>query len=71
MNFYIRCTFKWTFQVLRTYINENKDDWDMWTLYFKFWYNTPPGVTGFSPFELTFARQANLPLEIFKGKLEI
>jgi RNase H-like domain found in reverse transcriptase/Reverse transcriptase (RNA-dependent DNA polymerase)/Integrase zinc binding domain/Retroviral aspartyl protease len=57
-------------EFLRSYINSNKDDWDIWVLYFKFCYNTTPTETSYSPFELTFGRQANLPMDIIKTNLQ-
>lgn len=51
---------------LRSYLIENKDDWDVYSKYFSFCFNTTPNSSNklnYSPFELVFGHQANLPIE--------
>lgn len=54
---------------LRSYLIDSKDDWDVYAKYFQFCYNITPNSTNkfkYSPFELVFGRQANLPTEKFE-----
>lgn len=49
-------------EYLRHFINEQHDDWDSWLMYYTFSYNTTPHSEHlFTPFELIFGKQANLP----------
>jgi hypothetical protein len=48
----------------RSYVNENRDDWDQWVKYYSFCYNTTPLFeNGYTPFELVFAHKAKLPMD--------
>lgn len=48
-------------EYLRSYINENKTDWDEWTRYFSFCYNTTPSTYhNYTPFELVYGRRAEI-----------
>lgn len=52
-------------EFLRAYINDELDDWDEFTKYFEFCYNTTPcRATGFTPFELTYGKVARLPTDL-------
>lgn len=51
---------------LRTFLVGTRDDWDVYARYFEFCYNTTPSVTGYTPFELVFGKQANLPIDKLK-----
>lgn len=52
-------------EFLRQFINEQHDDWDSWLSFFTFCYNTTPHTDHkYTPFELVFGRQANLPSNI-------
>lgn len=51
-------------EYLRSYVNDNKSDWDEWTKYFTYCYNTTPStVHKYCPFELIFAKNPILPNE--------
>ena len=53
------------------YTNEHHDDWDDWTKFYEFVYNTTEHTdTNYTPYELVFGRKANLPQDIFKTKIE-
>lgn len=55
-------------EYLRAYLNGCLDEWDVYLQYFAFCYNTTPSTsndTKYSPFEMIFARRANMPHEIF------
>jgi hypothetical protein len=66
----IEVSHRWLTAYLREYICKNKSNWDTWCLYFKFCYNTTPGENSYSPFSLTFGRQANLPMDIVKSPIQ-
>lgn len=54
---------------LRSYLIENRDDWDVYAKYFTFCYNTTPNSAlshKFSPFELVFGHEANMPTNKFE-----
>ena len=49
-------------EYLRHYINEDQTDWDEWIPFAMFAYNTTPHTaTGYTPFELIYGHQADLP----------
>lgn len=51
-------------EYLRSYLPTNKHEWDEYIKYFTYCYNTTPSSTfdcKFSPFELLFGRQPNIP----------
>lgn len=44
-------------EYLRTYISSDKSDWDIWSKFFVYCYNTTPSTThGYCPFELVFGK---------------
>lgn len=48
-------------EYLRNFVNDKKDDWDIFLKYFTFCYNTTPStVHGYCPFELVFGKAPNL-----------
>ena len=52
-------------EYLRIYTNEHKDNWDEWTSYYTFSYNTSPNLEhGYTPFELVFGRREKIQHEI-------
>jgi len=52
---------------LRHYINKDQTDWDEWVPYAMFAYNTTPHTaTGYTPFELMYGHQAELPTVLTK-----
>jgi len=54
-------------EYLRHYINKDQTDWDEWVPYAMFAYNTTPHTaTGYTPFELTYGHQAELPTALTK-----
>lgn len=58
-------------EYLRHFINEQHDDWDSWLIFYSFSYNTTPHSEHlFTPFELIFGKQANLPSQ-FINNVEI
>ncbi|KAM0727554.1 Retrovirus-related Pol polyprotein from transposon 17.6 [Formica fusca] len=49
-------------EYLRHYINDDQTDWDEWIPFAMFTYNTTPHTaTGYTPFELVYGHQADLP----------
>ena len=49
-------------EYLRCFINKSQNDWDSWTKYAMFAYNTTPNSsTGYTPFELVFGRKPLIP----------
>jgi len=54
-------------EYLRHYINKDQTDWDEWVPYAMFAYNTTPHTaTGYTPFELMYGHQAELPTALTK-----
>ena len=54
-------------EYLRHYINQDQTDWDEWIPYAMHTYNTTPHTaTGYTPFELIYGRQAELPTALTK-----
>ncbi|CAF1124569.1 unnamed protein product [Brachionus calyciflorus] len=52
--------------MLRTFVNENQDDWDLLLDKLAFAYRTAVHrATGFTPFEMVNGRQPKLPLDLF------
>jgi len=46
-------------EYLRSYLSQDKTDWDEWLKYFVYCYNTTPSsVHGYTPFELVFGKTA-------------
>jgi len=59
-------------EYLRCYILENQTDWDKWIPYATFVFNTTPqSSTGYTPHELLFGRNANIPGILQKENPEI
>jgi len=49
-------------EYLRHYVNEDQTDWDEWIPFAMFTYNTTPHTaTGYTPFELIYGHQADIP----------
>jgi RNase H-like domain found in reverse transcriptase/Reverse transcriptase (RNA-dependent DNA polymerase)/Integrase zinc binding domain/Retroviral aspartyl protease len=49
-------------EFVRMYTNQTHDDWDTWSKYYTFCYNTTPSVYhDYTPFELVFAKKVTLP----------
>ncbi|KAM0730356.1 Retrovirus-related Pol polyprotein from transposon 412 [Formica fusca] len=49
-------------EYVRHYINDDQTDWDEWIPFAMFTYNTTPHTaTGYTPFELVYGHQADLP----------
>jgi len=54
-------------EYLRHYIDEDQTNWDEWIPFAMFTYNTTPHTaTGYTPFELIYGRQADLPTALTK-----
>lgn len=54
-------------EYLRHYINKDQTNWDEWIPFAMFTYNTTPHTaTGYTPFELIYGRQAELPTALTK-----
>lgn len=52
---------------LRTYVAENHTDWDKWVPYYTFCYNTAVhSETEYTPYELVYGKQCNLPSSLTK-----
>lgn len=57
---------------LRTYVQKEKEQWHVYIDYAIYSHNTTPStVTGFTPFELLFAHEPNMPLEILRRDVPI
>lgn len=58
-------------EYLRSFINDQKNDWDEWMKFYSYSYNTTPHTDhGFTPYELVFGRKSNLPHEIYEKGIE-
>jgi hypothetical protein len=58
-------------EYIRAYVNENKDDWDQWTKYYEFSYNTTPSVAhDYAPFELMFGKTPYLPIDFQENTMQ-
>jgi len=60
-------------EYLRSYVNENQDNWDEYLKYFAYCYNTTPHTAfnfKFCPFELVFAKTPNIPEFLLDNKVE-
>ncbi|KMQ82224.1 enzymatic polyprotein endonuclease reverse, partial [Lasius niger] len=54
-------------EYLRHYINADQTDWDEWIPFAMFTYNTTPHTaTGYTPFELVYGHQAEIPTALSK-----
>jgi len=54
-------------EYLRHYTNEDQTDWDEWISFAMFTYNTTPHTaTGYTPFELVYGHQAEIPTALTK-----
>lgn len=52
-------------EYLRSFTNTHNSDWDDWTKFFAFSYNTTPNIEhGYTPYELVFGRKATLPHDL-------
>lgn len=52
-------------EYLKNFINEDQSNWDEWLPYAMFTYNTTPhSATKFTPYELLYGRQAELPTSL-------
>jgi len=52
--------------MLRTFVNENQDDWDLLLNKLAFAYRTAVHrATGYTPFEMVYGRQPKLPIDLF------
>ncbi|CAF0979314.1 unnamed protein product [Brachionus calyciflorus] len=52
--------------LLRTFVNENQDDWDLLLNKLAFAYRTAVHrATGYTPFEMVYGRQPKLPIDLF------
>jgi hypothetical protein len=58
-------------EYIRAFVNENRDDWDHWTKYYEFCYNTTPSVAhDYAPFELIFGKLPFLPTDLVDSKID-
>ena len=58
-------------EYLRAFSNVHHNDWDEWTKFYEFVYNTTVHTdTEFTPYELVFGRKANLPQNMLGNKVE-
>lgn len=60
-------------EYLRSYINENLDNWEEYLKYFTYCYNTTANVSlglKYTPFELVFAKQPNLIECLLQNKID-
>lgn len=57
-------------EYLRIFSNEHRNDWDEWTNYYCFSYNTTPNFsTNYTPFELVFGRSEKINKELLSTKI--
>lgn len=59
-------------EYIRSYLNGNLEEWDVYANYFCFCYNTTPNASTdykYSPFELIHGWKANLPTAFMNGKI--
>lgn len=57
-------------EYLRAFLNGKMDEWDTYTQYFQFFYNTTKHeglLNKYSPYEIVFLRRNLMPHEIFQG----
>lgn len=55
----------------RMYINDSHTDWDEWIPYYSFCYNTTPSsYHNYTPFELIYARKAEIPEMLLGTKVD-
>lgn len=55
---------------MRTFINQDKDDWSSWLPYFSYTYNsTIHSATKYAPFELVFGKNNDIPQNIYRDRL--
>ena len=60
-------------EYLRSYINEDQTDWDIFSKYFAFCHNITPNDSfqlKFTPFELMFCRKVNIPNNLTSNYIE-
>lgn len=58
-------------EYLRSFTNEHQSDWDEWTKFYEFSYNTTPHTDhNFTPFELVFGKKATLPHDTIQNNNE-
>lgn len=60
-------------EYLRTFLNGKLDEWDIYTQYFQFLYNTSKHeglFNKFSPYEIVFLRKNAMPNEILQGNVD-
>lgn len=60
-------------EYLRKYLNGKMSDWDTFSFYFQFVYNTTKHdglLNKYSPFEILFLRKNTMPKEILQGKVD-
>lgn len=56
---------------MRSFTNEHQSDWDEWTKFYEFSYNTTPHTDhNFTPFELVFGKKATLPHDTIQNNNE-
>lgn len=58
-------------EFLRSYVNDDLSDWDDFVPFYEFCFNTTPSsITGYSPFELVFGKNAKLPQDLFMNGVD-
>lgn len=60
-------------EYLRAYVDNQKDDWDIYLNYFQFCYNISKHESNgnkYSPFELVFGKKPTLPCDILNGQID-
>lgn len=60
-------------EYLRSYLNGNMSEWDTYANYFQFCYNSTPNAMSeykYSPFELIYGKELNLPKDILTNKID-
>lgn len=60
-------------EYLRAYINENYDNWDEYSKYFTYCYNTTPHTSfqfKYTPFELVYAKNPTIPTFLLNNKVD-
>nr|CAH7768840.1 unnamed protein product [Callosobruchus chinensis] len=58
-------------EFVRMYVNDTHTDWDKWVQFYSFCYNTTPGTYhDYTPFELVFGRQNDLPITLTNNTID-
>lgn len=58
-------------EYLRSYVNDELNNWDDYVKFYEFCYNTTPySTTGYAPYELVYGKKVKLPIDLRKDEIE-